>query len=536
MTLYGKSLAETKEWLEKQGAKLLGRDSRELPSGLRDVDGVGYLLPVAWREHTHIVLFLPPAFPDVEPRVFLPAEVRLSALLPHVSRSGQVCCLPPGVGVNPFKPVEVIESVLATARQLLERVYTAEELQLEILPELQAYWQSDDTPCWLVRSVLAGTHRLLDVQGIRSTTVSGLSVLAALGDRMEKHATVAIVIDLAIEDVLPFVHDPAAKLATLPSWSAGLAQLVDFARGHRGKRIRPGVLARCPLASGPVLLGGYFDQQLKVASHHAGGLVGAAEKLLRNAEFVRCDVQDIGHERLMRRTAGRPSIHTAHRLAGIGCGSLGGFMLDVIARHGLGALLVMDKEILHPANLSRHVLGASWLYRSKAVGVADRIRACAPDTSVEVEASDFRSRDALLHLKKFDPRLTLMATGDMNAELTLSRACAQGLVGACAFSWLEPNLSGAHLIFQPRGGSSIDDLHDLGADRRLRYRHRFVDRPEEKTLRESGCQTDFTPYSGADVAWFAAVAARQLLAWLETPPDRRVVLRWTSSTGWEECA
>lgn len=533
--LYEQAHKETRTWLFDRHARLLGVDAPEMPRSLRGHKGQTYLVPVGWQGHPHVVLFLRPAFPDAPPLVFLPAGSVPATLIPHVNGSGQVCCLPPETGVNPFKPVAVLENVLGTARGILERNYSPEELRQEVVPELQAYWNPNETPCWLLRPDLVATHRLLQVQPLARPAPDGVGCLAAMGAEMEKHVTVAIVLEVPADTAVAFVHDPVGTLATMPGWQGGLALLGEFAHGHRGKRVRAGVLAGCRLPEGTVWLGGYFDQQLKLSGHRREDFAQAVQRFLTPGKFVRCDVQDIGSRRLLRRSAGeRADPHEGERLAMIGCGSLGGFLLDVVARQGFGQFLLLDKENLLPANLARHVLGQPWLFRSKAEGLAEHLRERAPNTAIRFEPLDFRAPDAWQRLLEFDARLTLMATGDVNAELTLSRECARGAIGACVFTWLESNLSGGHLIFQPRGGPSLEELHEADASGRIRYRHRLLDNPDQFTLREAGCQTAFTPFAGADVALFAAVAARQILAWAKQPPVRLTVLRWTPDSGWEE--
>ena len=532
---YEAALKETRTWLFDHKARLLDDGAAAMPRSLRRRVGQAHLLPVGWKCSPEIVLFLRPAFPDVEPLVFLPGDAPSSRLIPHVNRSGQVCCLPPESAVNPFKPVEILETVLNTARNILEREYSPEELLREILPELQAYWHPSDTPCWLLQPSLAMSHQLVHVRALPRPTPEGVAHLAALDGSLEKHATTAVVLEVARDQVAAFVHDPVPTLWGMPDWRAGLNRLGEFAANHHGKRIRAAVLAGYRLPEGMVWMGGYFDQQLKLGRHGHREFAQTAQSFLMPERFVRCNVQDISTCRLLRRTAGNDAMGREEtKLALIGCGALGGFVVDVLARHGFGQLLCVDKEDLHPANLARHVLGWPWLFRNKAEGIADRVRSHAPNTLVGFEPDDFRSPNTWKRLVEFEAAVTIMATGDINAELTLSRVCAAGEIGACVFTWLEPNLSGAHLIYQPRGGPTIEALHEADASGKLRYRHRILEKPEEFIRREAGCQTAFTPFAGADVALFSALAARKILAWLSAPPDRLTVLRWKPETGWEE--
>lgn len=54
------------------------------------------------------------------------------------------------------------------------------------------------------------------------------------------------------------------------------------------------------------------------------------------------------------------------RVAVIGIGAVGGFIADVIMRHGIGFLTVMDGERLRPGNCVRHLLGHRYVGKNKA--------------------------------------------------------------------------------------------------------------------------------------------------------------------------
>lgn len=529
--------SETKEWLVTQRqARRLTATSPELPCCLRERPGESYLLPVRWRGWDNVVVYLRAAYPDVPPLIFLPGGTPREPLIPHVNQHGEVCCLAHETAINPFRPVEVLASVLDTARGLLEKEYTPAELRAEVLPELRAYWHPSETPCWLLSPGMAESHTLLQAFDCAKPAPAGVAKIVPIDGLTEKGALLVVVVDLDSDTTLRFVQNPTTTVFSLDSWPGSLATVSDFLRRYpRTKRLRVGILARCQTDQGVAWLGGYFDRQLHLTKNRSTGFAEAAQPFLSTAKFVRCDVQDISTDRLLRRSAGDKAASQAERrLALIGCGSLGGFLIDVLARHGFGRLLLIDKEILHPSNLARHVLGWPWLHRSKAEGLTELLRQHLPETAVGFEPQDFREQAAWKRLVEVDAALTIMATGDTNSELTLSRHCTRGDVGACVFTWLEPNLAGAHLVYQPRGGKSLECLHEDNGAGHILYRYRLVEDPDKFIQHEAGCQTAFTPFAGSDVALFAAVAARQILTWLANPPTKLTAFRWQPRQEWEE--
>lgn len=61
------------------------------------------------------------------------------------------------------------------------------------------------------------------------------------------------------------------------------------------------------------------------------------------------------------------------RIAVIGIGAVGGFLADLLIRHGTGRLTVMDGERLRPGNCVRHALGHRYVGRNKADAIREDI-------------------------------------------------------------------------------------------------------------------------------------------------------------------
>ena len=75
------------------------------------------------------------------------------------------------------------------------------------------------------------------------------------------------------------------------------------------------------------------------------------------------------------------------RVLVVGCGGLGGHLIDMMARIGVGAMRVVDGDVFETSNLNRQLLSeVPLLGVSKAKAAAARISRVNPD--VEVEAVD----------------------------------------------------------------------------------------------------------------------------------------------------
>ena len=76
------------------------------------------------------------------------------------------------------------------------------------------------------------------------------------------------------------------------------------------------------------------------------------------------------------------------RVLVVGCGGLGGHIIDQLTRIGVGALRVVDGDLFEETNLNRQLLSApALLGTSKVKAAADHIRRIDPDVTVEAVES-----------------------------------------------------------------------------------------------------------------------------------------------------
>ena len=67
----------------------------------------------------------------------------------------------------------------------------------------------------------------------------------------------------------------------------------------------------------------------------------------------------------------------------VGCGGLGGYIIEYLARVGVGRLTVVDGDRFEPSNLNRQLLCTQPLLGSlKAEAAAARIRSIHPEITV----------------------------------------------------------------------------------------------------------------------------------------------------------
>ena len=111
-------------------------------------------------------------------------------------------------------------------------------------------------------------------------------------------------------------------------------------------------------------------------------------------------------------------------VAVIGCGGLGGHIIDQLARIGVGALRVVDGDVFEESNLNRQLLAVmDTLGTSKAKAAAARVKAIDP--AVQVTAHPvFLTRDNARELLTGCDAV-LDALDSIEARRILSEACTK---------------------------------------------------------------------------------------------------------------
>ena len=83
------------------------------------------------------------------------------------------------------------------------------------------------------------------------------------------------------------------------------------------------------------------------------------------------------------------------RVLVVGCGGLGGHLIDLLARIGVGFLRVVDGDVFEPSNLNRQLLSeVPLLGVSKARAAAARVSRVNPEISVEAVDSFLTEKNA----------------------------------------------------------------------------------------------------------------------------------------------
>lgn len=115
------------------------------------------------------------------------------------------------------------------------------------------------------------------------------------------------------------------------------------------------------------------------------------------------------------------------RVLVVGCGGLGGHIIDQLARIGVGNLRVVDGDTFEPSNLNRQLLSeVSLLGTGKAKAAADRVRRINPEVKIEA-VEDFMSVTNVLGLLE-SCDIVLDGLDNIQSRKNLAAACSKASI------------------------------------------------------------------------------------------------------------
>ena len=112
------------------------------------------------------------------------------------------------------------------------------------------------------------------------------------------------------------------------------------------------------------------------------------------------------------------------KVAVIGCGGLGGYLIEMLARLGVGAIVAVDGDVFEETNLNRQILSSpAELGNSKAEAAAARVRTINPDVEVTCVVTFLNAENAIGLLDGCD--VVLDGLDNIDSRKVLADACSQ---------------------------------------------------------------------------------------------------------------
>lgn len=456
----------------------------------------------------------------------------LPALTPHVGAHGDLCYFQQdSVVLDRFNPAGSILGCLRQAQQVLERMTTSSvHREQDLQDEFLAYWLLGQQRVWpvVLGSVDPGSdsasYFVLGPEGDRKVMICSGREEAA---RFARALNVEPPRGGAVQCWLIRSESYPAAPAKLPEtvhelfdylklWDRAVYNKVQQVLERRREYLNYSFITFA-VNSPAGWLGFGFDlhpttrqgyrrkpQLYKQYLHGKGG----EQKVFRLA------ITDVSPAFLHSRNLSFPDLR-GKRITVIGCGAIGGYLAQALARLGAGSgaggkLKLIDPGFLESENLGRHCLGVSSLFQPKANAVAQELRRHFPEINVEPVVREVETSADL-----FLADLVIDATGNesvsesLNAFHRASRRVPPPFLyvwirgnGECVQAlWVDSKKSGCYRCLRlPPGSRYLDE--------------RFPALKHKPKRGFAGCHA-FTPYAVSAPLSAAALATDLVIDWIK---------------------
>lgn len=472
------------------------------------------------REFKYAKLVLPRGFP-AQQRAKIALSKDAVLRIPHVESDGILCIEgDPGPGSDRTAEERIGYLFCAFETRFLQK-WVAGDLDHDFDEEPQNYWQiyvgrsrSESDPVrkiWTVDPRPVGARILEGILALPACTVVVPSesnplasrLLASLGSRAQQQRRV-IVADIPIgQDLTPntWPRNSTDLYRVLKGRLKPelLSAFLDEERGTK-KKLHRVVLLRSPNCGFGYLMPG-------------GPSTNIAPGVQRRASRPCTSPLPLLVERLDPQwTEGRdqhPQVDTrqsTHALV-LGAGALGSYVVDHLAKAGIGQVTVVDHDSLEPANIGRHLLGAHLIGANKARAVATYVGANHPATNLKPEPLKAEQWLTKVGLRSVDVIVDLTGEPDVRWHVDQAR---QKSPRPLVIGWMEPYVVAAHACALTSHSAWIrDGCHDLMGVLES------VDWPSDVMRHEPGCSSRFQSYTAAAAAYAVPLIVETILGMID---------------------
>jgi hypothetical protein len=184
----------------------------------------------------------------------------------------------------------------------------------------------------------------------------------------------------------------------------------------------------------------------------------------------------------------------------LGCGSLGGYLVDTLAELGINNFKLMDNELLTFENVARHVCGIRYVNMPKVEAIRTKLLEHYPELEIKNYNIDIY-KILEENLEELDDRdIKFVAVGDKSLESYIINLYNNGKInGKVIILWVEPYVIGGHAIIL---NTKQEDIEEQIYDNQFELKDRILEIPGEFTKKEAGCQNTFVQYSGFEANLF----------------------------------
>jgi len=542
----------------------------------------GWEIPINVRHQGHPVqlrLQFRKSIEGCTPEIYVSAPDIKPLDLPHIEEHGRLCLLPSNAIIDTTN-YEYIEYLLARAEDLLRKAVTG-KLERDFQAEILSYWYyhckqftnhavslcdlnnqtSREIYCFNTKAGLVYADsetdliRWLDNRQIlvppRGKKPQGKVKAGRVKKPKQRERMLA-----GIRKSMLFVIDGAWSPSDYPSTISDLLAMVPDQRSREqlatmlcqvlmNDKIRqPGTLVSMQTSTGPCVVGLRFERNLISPKQNDWSsrpiLTGFRDALPLQVLVNRCRTMKI-YGQLIRRmdnswVYGRDknpavSVLSQHRVAVIGCGSVGAAIAKLLLQSGITTIDLWDDDLLGTENCSRHVLGLNSAGMPKVAALKSTLASAFPNATITAYANAWTSAksECLESMSRAD--IVVSCTADWTTDQQLLRAQSHALSAPpIVFAMVEAHAMAGHVIVNPSGSEAFNSLHHCSGQRVGALRVPVIHWQGARTTHQvPACGGVFQPYGVVPLTHIQALAARVVLSLIDDEAAPRAFV-WLGSS------
>lgn len=221
-------------------------------------------------------------------------------------------------------------------------------------------------------------------------------------------------------------------------------------------------------------------------------------KIQSTVELIPCWVIRCDKEFLLNRGGGLLDIYNKRVLV-IGCGSIGGYLINEIAKTGINNIDIVDKDLLKEENIYRHLLGMEYVNSYKSKALVDYIKKNIPNVNINSVEDSIEDAiyDRSISLSEYD--LIISAVGNHNVNRWINEYVHTNKIEVpVIYLWNEVLGIGNHVAFISIDNEGCYECF-FGEDKEGIYdRTSYCERGQSFTKRVQGCNSAYLPYSSTN--------------------------------------
>lgn len=436
-----------------------------------------------------------------------PVPERLRPIAPHVGADGFLCYIAEATAVvDIFDPIGQTQAAFEQAARVLDQIMSGERVD-DLAEEFFAFWPGEA----LYMDVSArqtGEGSLLKIGKAYAISDDPKRTLAKLkhrsGDKSELDFVVNWVTTKAVPRPTPDAWPPNT-VRQLLHWQG---QLDDACRRKIEARIvrayRKGEDFSIVVIDSPSMPYGFavFDLQKNPRGSSRDQRLPIYDLSIHRLHMIRIDDAYV----IQRNIPGQTTL-AGKRIAMVGCGTIGGYLAEMLAKAGAGSLggelMLVDNQWLEPGNLGRHRLGIDKSFQPKATSMADEIKRAMPASNVRAITHDAKE----VNLEGFD--LLIDATGEQSLGQWLAAHHSQ----TCPLLhvWIE----GAGIAVRSYiGNHASEGCYRCLCDYESWGDFHAVEGGVEPLFAGQGCEGPYVPFSASVSMQAAALGLDAAMAWV----------------------